>query len=693
MKLDWDAGHGPVTGPINTACGALAVAWAGHVAHMPASWAGLAAGAGWLGTHIAGVRRDLPRTTLVLRAAGWIAAGSWCSLAIANGPWTHWSLGALAAGALGLGAAMAGVHNAEERADERKAEEEVAARRASLEGKRQEIASEWEQRIARVCNGAAVQIVNVEDWATGAGITLDGELPQGGTTWKTIAAMSDALAADAKLAEGCGIEVTPGANRGAVLLNVATKNALLADADYPADYSPLSLNDPSPHGVYRTGEIAAPVMRQRSCITAGRRGSGKTNLMNVKIANQCRMVDNLIWVIDLNGGGLALAWLHAWHQAGRPGRPPIDWVADTPEKANAMVDAMLRIAKARKPGYKHLEIQANDDKLPISPQVPGITLNNDEIAELFSPRARRDLLLREVGDTIVQNLEIARAVALNIENAALRATQDVVSEPQIIKQSALKIALKSDEAEMAYLFGWGDKASPEEAPYPGCGFMKIDDEPARPFKGFRIKPNQIADIVIATADRRPELDDLSRRAAGEAYENRWDGTDHLFGTGPAPTPTPVKERPPVNSDRPDPTANWGNEPSGKDAAPALDEADRARDRLRQAMGEAGDRDPNLEKQFRDILGNGFDWINPTTSEQPPTEDPNDGQDPRRKTVFAIVEKAGPKGIGPTAIQKAFGQDYPELKAPHATVIGRWLDADPRIHKTGYGRYAVRPDQS
>lgn len=126
-------------------------------------------------------------------------------------------------------------------------------------------------------------------------------------------------------------------------------------------------------------------MRQRSALYVGRRGSGKTNLMNVQLANQVRMTDNLAWVIDLNGGGLALPWLHAWEAAGRPGRPPIDWVADTPAKALAMAEAALRIAKARKPGYKKREIAANDDKLPVGPDVPAITLNNDEIAELFSP--------------------------------------------------------------------------------------------------------------------------------------------------------------------------------------------------------------------------------------------------------------------------------------------------------------------
>jgi hypothetical protein len=688
VRLDWDAGHGPVTGTINTTCAALAVGWAGHTAHMPPAWAAVAAGAGLLGTHISGRRRELTSATLTLRAAGWLGAGGWCSWAIADGPWTTWGMGTLLAGALGLGAAMVGAHHVEAKADQKKADAIDALRAADLDQKAAAVAKEWEERLARVCPGLLVRIVGVEHWDSGAGYSLDGECA-GGTKWRDFLPYQDNLAADAHLDEGCGVTVSAGANRGAVLIDVSTRNALIADAPYPADYSPLTLNGPVPIGVFRDGTVVAPVMRQRSGLTVGRRGSGKTNLMNLKIANQNRMNDHITWVIDLNGGGLALAWLHAWHQAGRPGKPPIDWVADTPDKALAMVQALLRIAKQRKPGYKHLEITANDDKLPVSPQVPGITLNNDEIAELFSPRARRDPVLCKVGDTIVQILEIARAVACNIENAALRATQDVVSEPQILKQSALRIGMKSDEAEMSYLFGWGDKASPDDTPYPGCGFIKVDDEPAKPFKAYRITPQQIAEIVVATADQHPELDELSRRAAGEAYERRWENTDHLFGVGPAPVPAEpaAAPEPPAARRGSGVTADWGTAaPSSNDDVQALlNQADDAKRRLHDAMGETTGRDADLEQQFQDVLREGGAlW-------QPPTPDTTDGKDARRQLVFDIVVKAGPAGIGPAAIIDILTRTNPDLEAPHPDVIARWLTADPRIHKPRHGRYALRPD--
>lgn len=695
MKLDWDAKHGPVTGPINTGIAALAVGYAGHTVGMPWEWAALTAGAGLIGTHVAGRRRQVTPATLALRAAGWLGAGGWCSWAIAFGPWTQGMLGGLTAGALGLGAAMAGAHHVEAKAEAKRVEQEAAARRATLDGKRQKIADEWEDRIVRVCAGAVVQIVGVEMWESGGGFSLDGECGAGGTRWKDIGVYKEQLAADARLPEGCGVEVGPGAHRGAVLLHVSTVNRLVDDVDYPEDYSPLTVNAPAPIGVLPDGTAEGPVNRQTSMLLVGRRGSGKTNLMNVMICNQCRMTDSITFVIDLNGGGLALKWMRAWHAAGRPGRPPIDWVADTPQKAHAMALALVRIAKARKVGYQDREIAANDDKLPVDHEVPEIRVFNDEGAEIFSTRSRRDETLRGIADNLVQTLEIARAAAVNETTSGLRATQDVISDPQILKQSVFKAAMKvADDAELNYFFGYNHNASAEDAPYPGCALVRDDEGQVHPIKVYRVKPAQLIDIVRATADRRPELDELSRRAAGEVYEQRWMNTDHLFG---GPMPTPVEEEPPAPvAERKGRgvTADWGTALAGGDAQAAIDQAEAARRRLHEAMNEAGQRDGDLDAQFMDILaGGGVTWKAPTVDTPNPVGQQGEDGDPRRELVFEIVAKSGPDGIGPEAIRDAIGRLYPGVKAPHAATIGRWLSADPRVHQPKFGRYAVRPTEN
>ncbi|RSS92469.1 hypothetical protein EF919_18215 [Streptomyces sp. WAC02707] len=689
MKLDWDAKHGPVTGPINTGLATLAVGYGGHTAGMPWEWAALTAGAGLIGTHIAGRRHKVTTATLALRAAGWLAAGGWCSWAIAEGPWSQTALGALLAGVLGLGAAMAGAHHVEEKAEAQRVEQEAAARRATLDGKRQKIADEWEDRIVRVCHGTVVTIVGVEVWESGGGFSLDGECGAGGTRWKDIAVCKEQLAADARLPEGCGVEVEAGAHRGAVLIHVSTVNHLVDDVPYPQDYSPLTVNEAAPIGVRRDGQPEGPVNRQASMLLVGQRGSGKTNLMNVMIANQCRMVDSITWVIDLNGGGLALKWMRAWASAGKPGRPPVDWVADTEEKARAMAAALVRVAKARKVGYQDREIAANDDKLPVDAEVPEIRVFNDEGAEIFSTRSRRKDILRGIADDLVQTLEIARAAAVNETTSGLRATQDVISDPQILKQSTFKAGMKvADDAELNYFFGYNHNASAEDAPYPGCALVRDGDGQVHPLKVYRLQPAQICDIVKATADRHPELDELSRRAAGEAYEQRWMNTDHLFG-GPMPEPVTVEPEPVAPPKGRGVTADWGTTPAGGEAQAVIDQADEARRKLHEAMNETGARDGDLDAQFMDILaGGGVTWQPPAAGEEPPAKDGD--RDPRQALVFEIVAKAGPDGIGPEAIRDAIRRLHPSVEVPHAATIGRWLAADPRVHRPKFGRYAVRP---
>ncbi|MGW7197531.1 DNA translocase FtsK [Streptomyces chryseus] len=698
MQIDWESGHGPFTAPISAAGTALAGSYAANAAGVSPWWGVGVAGAGLVGSLIAGRRAGLGRTDLVLNAAAWVGAGAWCSWALNSGPWTVNCLAALASGAVGLGAALAGRRAARRRAEAAREAESTAAAHDGIMRRYRALAEQWSARFSRVTGIEGVRVVGVEMWPSG-GMTLEGRLPEGGYTWRDIKRYQDGLAGDARLPNGCSVEIVEGADRGSFLANVETENQVAAGPTmYPDDYSPRSLNDGLQIGRHKDGSEAAPCIRQLTAVFTGRKGSGKSNLMNVTIAGQLRMVDVLVWVIDLNGGSLALPWLRAWHKAGRPGRPPIDWVADTPEKVLAMAETLLRIAKARKPGYADLQIEADDDKIPVSPAVPGIIANADEIAELYSGKARRNPTIRKAGDVLLQVVELARAVACNVIASALRATQDVLEEPQLVVQSGLKIAMKSDEREIAYLMGWNDKISPEDMPTAGTGAIKVLDDPARALVVYRMTPSEIAKIVVATAEYRPELDELSRRAAGDAYERRWENTDHLFSAAaPAPAAVAVADPPaerPVREGWTDPTAGWDDpEPAEPEPGPtgdaAIADADATVRRIRGEIDETTDRDPELEAQAREIFeASGLSYTAPAALEDAQPA----GGDPRKAIVFDVVLKSGPAGIGPEAIRDVITRLHPDVEVPHAATIGRWLGADPRVHKVKYGRYAVRPGQ-
>ncbi|MFI9600349.1 hypothetical protein ACIHCX_10790 [Streptomyces sp. NPDC052043] len=697
MQIDWESGHGPFTAPLSAAGSALAASYAANAAGVTPWWGAAVAGAGLVGSHIAGRRSGADRGSLVLRAAAWVGAGAWCSWALVAGPWTMNCLGALAAGGVALGAGMAGNRAARRRADEQQAVEAAAEAYASVQGRHRALAAEWSARLSRVSGIEGVQVVGVESWAEGGGFTLDCVLPEGGHTWRSVQRVQDGLAGDARLPNGCTVEITEGADRGSFLANIETVNQTAGEPRmYPDDYAPRSYNDGLQMGVHRDGSEASPVCRELTGIATGRRGSGKSNLMHVWIAGQVRMIDALVWVLDLNGGGLALPWLRAWHKAGRPGRPPIDWVADTPEKALAMAAALLRISKARKPGYADLMIEHNDDKIPVSPEVPAIITNADEIAELYSGKARKNPTLRKAGDLLIEVVELARAVACNIMMSALRATGDVLDEPQLVVQSGLKVGMQSDEREINYLMGWGDRIGPEDMPEPGTGAVKVLDKPARPFQAYRITPAEIARIVVATAEYRPELDELSRRAAGEAYERRWDDCDYLFTGAVQPQPVAVDEseaepEQPVREGWTDPTADWDSPAQDAETLPtgdaAIADADAAMRRIHEQIDDATARDPDLERQAREIFeASGLSYTPPAALDEAQPA----GGDPRKQLVFEIVLKSGPTGIGPEAIRDSIARLHPDVEVPHAATIGRWLGADPRVHQPKYGRYAVRP---
>lgn len=687
MDADWDRGHGPLNGPFNAAGTALAIGYGGHVWHAsPWLGAGVAA-AGLVGHHIHGMRRKAPRFNLALRATTWLTAGSWCSWAIAHGAWAQTSLEALGGGSLLLGLAWAGELHAEHKAE--RAQQVTEAARA-INGQ----AAEWQARIDRVCHIEGARVVGIEGWPTGGGFTLDVELPGGGATWKTLRGAADGLAADARLPEGCGVEVHRGVHRGAALVEVSTVNHLVNDVFYPEDYSPLSVNEPAPVGIRRDGTPYGHVMRQQSALIVGQRGSGKTNLLNVMLANQCRMVDSITWVIDLNGGGLAIKWLRLWHAMGRPGKPPIDWVADTPEKALKLARAAERIALARKVGYQDREIAADDDKLPVDREVPEIRIVNDEGATLFSTKARlSDETLKQVANTLVNVLEIARAAAVNETTTGLRGTQDVIAEAQVLKQSTLKVAMKvADDSELNYFFGWHNSNSAEDAPYPGCAIVQ-EDQTAWVEKIYRLRPSQMRDVIKATAQIRPELDELSRKAAGEDYERRWEDTDHIFGTGHAPAADNDKRQTSAAAPQAgveDPTANWGKSPLTGSVADILADADQSSSRLRDAVAENSGHDETLEEQFRAVVeGGGGVWKAP----EPPVELSKAGMpvDPRKEMVFEIVRAEGVKGLGPKEIQSKFQTRHPALGVPSRSAITDWLKDDARIEQPARGLYVVKEE--
>ncbi|WP_055715435.1 hypothetical protein [Streptomyces torulosus] len=659
--LDWAAGHGPVTGALSATTGAFAVATTGAATAMPPGWALAVGAAGALGHTVAGLRVRNAGRTLATRAASWLVGAGWTTWAMTHGPLTWAALGSLATIGVGIGAAARSSALFEEAREEEALAAEQRQIAAELSAERRAIAAEWADRIQRVCS-VTVRVLGVEMWETGAGFSIDAELPPGGATWNKIAAESPRLSADARLPHGCTATASPGIHQGRVIIDVTTVNVLEEKRDYPADYSPLSIHTGIPWGYRTNAEQIRAYLREQCALIVGPTGSGKTNMVHGILAGFARAEDMLTWVIDLNAGSAGLPWVlpalngEITREDGKPVRPGVDWLAGTYDEAMTMLDAAVNVAKQRKMGYQALLSQANTDLLPISPRIPQIMLVVDEGAEIL---ASPDRQIRKLGEKILEVIRIARAMGVRTVITALGATGSVLNNLMIRREAKVRVALTGGETEgmdLSKMFPGSRGLRVEQAPHKGAGFMSTPESPAALFKGWRIRPNQIREITAATSDRHPVLDDVSAKAAGPAYARRWD-------TG----------RTAWMRDQADPAAGTAADGVSTAAGGGLNLS-----ALRSEPMPSGSEEDELARRFREQIDAEFgttrDPHTPGTTPPPAAGGLNlsalrgEQDSPAQRAALAALLAAGPEGTGASAIARALADEHGTTRQ---TVVG-WL---------------------
>ncbi|MFE9950240.1 hypothetical protein ACFYRJ_22300 [Streptomyces sp. NPDC005531] len=649
---DWAAGHGPVTGAMSATTGCLAVATTGAATGMPPGWALAIGAAGALGHTISSLRERLSGRTIAMRSASWLVGAGWTTWAMATGPLTWAALGSLATIGVGMGAAARSTLLYEEARELEAiaANERQVARELSAE--RRAIAAEWVDRVQRVCN-ITLRILAVEIWPTGTGFTIDAELPPGGTTYDRIAQHSAALSADARLPHGCTAVASQGVHQGRVLIDVTTVNVLSEERTYPSDYSPLSIYTGIPWGYRTNAEEICVYLREQCALVVGPTGSGKTNMVHVILAGFARTTDVLTWVIDLNAGSAGLPWVRpALDANGAPVdgvRPGIDWLASTYEEAVLMLDAALAIGLRRKVAYQDLMAERNTDQLPISAKIPQIMLVVDEGAEILTSTDRR---MKELAKKILEVIRMLRAMGARTVLTALGATGSVLGNLMIRREAKARVCLTGGEVEgmdLSKVFPGSRGLRPDQAPYKGAGFMGTPESAAALFKNWRILPNQIRDIVHATSDMHPTLDDISRKAAGDAYASRWDPerTAWMRDT----THTPATDAP----------AQTAGSTGGLNLSALRDDRESAEEALARKFRE------QIDAEFATFAESG------TTTEHPTAGGLNlsalqNEDNAARQAALSLLFAAGSDGTGASAIARALADEHGTTRQ---TVVG-WL---------------------
>jgi hypothetical protein len=111
------------------------------------------------------------------------------------------------------------------------------------------------------------------------------------------------------------LEAGPSAHE--VILHVVERAVLAETIPYPPPAGNLTIMRPLPIGLHEDGGECAIGMREIAVLVVGIRGSGKTNLLHVLIAQLTRCVDAPIFFIDLKGGRAAQPWLLRADRCGR----------------------------------------------------------------------------------------------------------------------------------------------------------------------------------------------------------------------------------------------------------------------------------------------------------------------------------------------------------------------------------------
>jgi hypothetical protein len=504
------------------ACSVFAAAAAARLLHLP--WWMLPAGV--LAAAVAGLLATAMITAAGIPIAFAAAAGvltvSWTAHAALTTPWSVASVFTLVIPAVGLGIlypVVRGHHLHALAAARRDAE---AARLASE-------ARKWPDLLARL---GAKGVTVADTTETRSGHTYRLGLPTSGkVTFATLEGLCDKLEAAARLRDGA-IQFVRGAHAGEVFMHVAEKDILEQLIPYPSDLSDLTVNEPFPVGLEENGNPADVLFREICELIVGIRGAGKSNLVNVHIAQLGRCVDVVIFMIDMKGGRAGMPWIRPWLE-GRSPRPVIDWFATTRDEAERMLAALLTAIDARSTSGE------GGEKITPSAQTPAVILLVDELAIIFGehtgPKAKSEgTTNRQLASMGTQIVQTGRSEAIDLIAATQRATVSMTGGGDFKSQFGLRMGLGvASEQDARSIIPDNSSVARILARlrHPGSGVISNKARPMVPVKFYRLPYEQVDALAAELGHRRPQPDDVLEQALGEDYARRWDAdrAGHLAG--------------------------------------------------------------------------------------------------------------------------------------------------------------------
>jgi len=394
------------------------------------------------------------------------------------------------------------------------------------------------------CQG--VQTVDFREEKSGRVLRL--QLPRSGkVTLSTLESAAKQIEVILRLKAGA-VEFTPGEHSGDIVMRLREHEVLVESPRLRPEVHAKTINESFAIGVQENGDVLKISLRELHMFIVGTTGSGKSNLINVLLAQLSYCVDTLIWVIDMKGGRTAKPWLQAWIE-GKAQAPALDWVATTREEAALMMDAFETAIITRS------NSGVGGSKITPSASMPQIILICDEMAILFGAlRGSRS----DVGEGAKTNqqfikkaegsVQMARSEACTSIWATQRGTNTMAASGDLKSLCKLRIALgAATEGDLRYVIPDARIAQKQlafMADTPGVGMAVVGRNASQLSKFFHhdhienecseggnegcVPHCPVYKTSLEVGGIRPRLDRLTAEPLGPAYADRWQRAEDLL---------------------------------------------------------------------------------------------------------------------------------------------------------------------